>query len=126
VLPKKHYFKLNVSNSEQYEHDHPFGDYNVVKNIIATDFPDYISDFEEFSNGKGVYCFNMLICNKKLFDNYCEWLFSILFKVEENIDFKNRSDYQQRVFGFLSERLLNIWVHHNNIKIKTYNVNYEW
>ena len=61
----------------------------------------------------------MLICNKNLYDEYCEWLFSILFELENITDLSTMDAYNQRMYGFVSERLLNVWVHHNNLKIKT-------
>lgn len=68
------------------------------------------------------YFYNMLICNKKLYDDYCEWLFDILFKLEDKTDLSTMSSYNQRMYGFISERLLNVWVHHNSLKVKTMSV----
>jgi hypothetical protein len=30
--------------------------------------------------------------------------------------------YQARIYGFLSERLIQVWVEHNKLKVKTYPV----
>ena len=51
-----------------------------------------------------------------------EWIFGILSEVEKQIDIDNYDDYQKRVFGFLSERLFNVWIKKNNLKIKHLNV----
>lgn len=40
-----------------------------------------------------------MIVRKEIFDDYCEWLFSILFEVEKRIQISNNV-YQARVFGF--------------------------
>lgn len=55
-------------------------------------------------------CFgNICVMRKDLFDSYCEWLFKILFEVERRIEIpKNRED--ARLFGFLSERLIMVWL----------------
>lgn len=51
----------------------------------------------------------MFLLKRDLFNNYCEWLFDILDKAEKRIVVSDDS-YQKRVFGFLSERLFNIFV----------------
>ena len=58
------------------------------------------------------YFANMFIAHRDFFNEYCEWLFDILFKVEAKIQNQvlTRDAYQQRVYGFLSERLLTIFI----------------
>ena len=60
----------------------------------------------------------MFICRKELADKYFEWLFDILDKAMDEIDFSSYGENQKRIFGFLSERLINVYVQKNNLKIK--------
>ena len=62
----------------------------------------------------------MFICKKDILDSYCEWLFSILFELENRIDINNRNDYQKRVYGFISERLLTVWILKNKLNVHEY------
>lgn len=63
--------------------------------------------------------YNMFYTSKENMDEYCEWLFNILFEVEKHSDLSGYDDYQRRLFGFLGERLFNVWLmHHSNLKIK--------
>ena len=59
----------------------------------------------------------MLVTKKEVFDRYCEWLFDILFEAEKRIDISEYNPYQKRIYGFLAERLLIVWIHYNKIKV---------
>ncbi|MCD7929410.1 MAG: DUF4422 domain-containing protein [Clostridiales bacterium] len=118
VMPKKYYFKKNV-----YKQYCTCGcgfqnDLVNLKKIISELYPEYIDTFDEVFQNNGTYLYNMFYTKKEMFDEYCEWLFSILFKLEEVTDLTNYNDYQSRIFGFLSERLLYVWIKKNNFKIK--------
>ena len=65
---------------------------------------------------------NMMIAPKNLFDEYCNWLFDILFEVERRINVESYDGYQRRVFGFLAERLFRVWLLNHPLKIKEENV----
>ena len=78
--------------------------------------PGYTDDFRAFFAGNRCAQYNMMFCRRKLFDDYCAWLFPVLFSLEDQVDLTGASDYQRRLFGFLSERLLNVWIRHNNLK----------
>ena len=124
ILPQKKY--IHLSNvKKQYAKNHNIDDFLKCRKCIEELYPEYVSDFDKISNSKKIYCYNMMICNKKLLNQYCEWLFSILFCLEQKINIEEYDDYNKRLFGFLSERLLNVWVLHNNLKVKempVYNV----
>ena len=77
------------------------------------------------------YMFNLFIMKKKYINQYAEWLFKILFKIEDQIDFTQMDAFNQRLLGRVSELLFNVWLHHElrlgNIKpsqIKTLKVYY--
>lgn len=92
--------------------------FDKLETVLREKYPEYGKDFDDvFSNNKCTL-FNMMFCKSTLFDEYCEWLFGILFELETYVDMSQLNDYQKRLYGFLSERLLNVWVKHNNLKIK--------
>lgn len=59
----------------------------------------------------------MMITDFKKYSAYCEWLFDILFELEKNVDMTGYTPYESRLYGFLSERLLNVWVLHNGLRV---------
>lgn len=115
VLPKK--YKCIYTSYLDYELYHPYGDLDVCRKIINKICPEYIVDFDFVMNAKSLYTCNIMALRSELSNDYCNWLFSILFEAEKIIDISNRNVYQQRVFGFLAERLLNVWIRHNNLRI---------
>lgn len=96
-----------------YSKAHFEDDLSVIRSIISEKHPEYLASYDEVMNGNRAAQCNMIVMKKEQFDQYCEWLFSILFECEERIDYKSRDAYQQRVFGFLSERLQNVWIREN-------------
>lgn len=62
--------------------------------------------------------FNMLIMKKELLDEYCKWLFDILFELEERTDSTRYNKFHARYIGRVSELLLDVWVNTNNVKYK--------
>ena len=105
----------NQSDFDYYKEHHIISDLNCVKSVIGELYPDYISAFNECLNSDNFYLANMLYAPKEIFDAYSRWLFDILFEVEKQIDLAGRDDYQKRALGFLSERLLKVWVMKNNL-----------
>ena len=60
----------------------------------------------------------MFVMKWDLFDSYCTFMFDVLDKVESRIDVSNYSVQEARVFGYLSERLFNVWLESNHINYK--------
>lgn len=89
----------------------------LVKEVIEQDYPEYMKAFNEFMKSDSASFCNMLILNKEKMNEYCEWLFDILFKVESKIDMTGYSKQEIRFFGFIAERLLNVWVKANGLKV---------
>lgn len=93
-------------------------DLENLRIVIKKISPEYLSSYDYIMESrKASYC-NMMISSKNIFDNYCKWLFDILFELEKITDLTGYSKQEQRIYGFLSEFLLNVWVKHNNLKIK--------
>ena len=66
---------------------------------------------------KGTYFGNMMVTSKALYDEYAQWLFSIFHEAEKRIDASGYDDYHKRVFGFISEFLLLVWVEVKGLKV---------
>lgn len=117
VLPYVEYFKQNAKEEILF-HCCTEEIFDKLRQIIETKYPDYIETYDRYFNENKASLFNMLFCKREIFDAYCEWLFSILFVLEKQVDLAKLNTYQQRLYGFLSERLLNVWVIKNKLVVK--------
>lgn len=120
ILPRQENYPM--SSMMQFNNMHSSIDMNIITDIIKAEFDDYYSRAVWkvlVTNNKLSLC-NMFIMNWTCFDAYCQWLFHILEKAESIIDISHYSPYQQRFYGFLAERLLNVWVYAEKKKIIRY------
>ncbi len=110
--------KLKYSVKEHYRRYHNLRDLEIIEEIIKSMYPEYLSSFYMTLNSKQLYANNMFILPVYYFEKLMDWLFSILFEFEKRINLENYTGYQQRIFGFIGERLLTVWFYHENLKIK--------
>ena len=118
ILPKKEYVRKNIETRINIAPNRK--DMSILRDCIKNIYPNYLKDYDAFMKGNGQYVANVMITKKEILNEYSKWLFDILFLVEDKMD---KSDYiydsyRKRMFGFLSERLLNVWILHNQNKYK--------
>lgn len=109
ILPKKRHYYIET-NYSQYVHAHHAEDLDTTRAIIEEKYPEYIKAFDMCMKRTYGHKFNMFIMKRELADEYCSWLFDILFELEKRLDISSYSKNDARVFGFVSERLLDVWV----------------
>ncbi|VDG23459.1 DUF4422 domain-containing protein [Lactiplantibacillus mudanjiangensis] len=114
ILPKKRCYYVE-SNYSHYIHAHHREPLDVTRNIIKKRYPRYLNAFEEVMNARSAHMFNMFVMEKKYFNKYCEWMFTVLKELEDCIDISTYDSYETRVFGFVSELLLDVWIKTNKV-----------
>lgn len=117
ILPVKRNYVIETVWSH-YKNAHLIKDLEETKKIIAEKSPEYLDSFDQVMKGTTLHLYNMFIMKKEDFDQYCEWLFDVLFELEKRVDITNYDPYQKRIFGFLSERLFNVWIHKQGLKVR--------
>lgn len=109
LLPSERNY-IFETNLTQYVNSHHEADLNMTRMIIIERHPGYLEAFDRrMSMSKG-HRFNMFVMKKALADEYCEWLFDILFELENRLDITGYKGKDRRVFGLVAERLLDVWI----------------
>lgn len=101
---------------EGYADAHNIKDLIMTGEVIKEYYPEYYKHFNRLVHAKESYFGNIMVASKPMFDSYAKWLFTILMEVEKRIDISSYDDYHKRVFGFISEFLLLVWVETNQLK----------
>lgn len=107
----------NPSVYDVYAEDHIEQDWIIMMDEIKKQSPEYYDAAQSVASGNWYYAYNMLIARRDVFDDYCSFLFPILFACEKRIGVK-MDRYQGRYAGFLAERLMTIYfMTHKEYKI---------
>lgn len=114
LLPTKRNYWIET-NYQQYVHAHHAEDLDETRRIIEKKCPEYLEAYDSCMKKTTGHRFNMFIMKKEMVDAYCSWLFDILFELEKRLDISYYSLNDKRVFGFVSERLLDVWLETNKI-----------
>lgn len=109
IVPKKRHYYIET-NYSQYAHAHHHEDLDETRKIIEERYPDFIPSYDEVMKRTYGHRFNMFIMKSEVLDEYLTWMFDILFELEKRVDISNYSANDARIFGFVSERLLDVWL----------------
>jgi len=129
----------------QYMYKHNVNDIDTIKNIIKDKFPSYLDSYEKYiENGNVLFYSNSFITKREIYNDLCNFCFSILFEFEKIFNLSNKEDrlrhaaealklypeqkevshsgedivlYQSRFCGYLFERLLTLYIYHNKLNI---------
>lgn len=123
VVPDKRRYYIE-SNESHYLHAHHPEGLTVTRQIVQELYPDYMPAYDLVMHRTWAHMFNMFVMRKDLYDQYCEWLFAILGELERRVDISSYTPYEARIYGFVSELLLDVWLEHNHIPYVEQNVSF--
>lgn len=105
---------------QHYAHAHVGGDLDVLRAVVAGSGPGKTQAYDRVFSARKLSLYNMFLMKRDAFQDYAEWVFSVLEQTEAGIDLSGRDSYQSRVFGYLGERLLNVWAASRpDLKVRT-------
>ena len=115
IKPWKVVFKGSADNYDHYAHSDPklhIADYDRALAILKERFPEYAPDADAYNKATSGYYTNIFVMKRGIFDRYMNYLFGILFELENQVDLTDYSVQERRVFGYVSEWLFGIFLTH--------------
>ena len=96
----------------------------VLRKYIAQRQPDYLATYDRVNDSFGVFCYEIFMTRREIFNAYCEWLFSFIIDATEEIlattDIAASDEARTyRAVSFVAEHLMTVWLIKNRLKIKT-------
>lgn len=116
IVPR--YKSYRVPLYADYCINHISDDFFKLKEVFNTEPQEYKDAFSKimYNNNKLMH-YNMFIMKWDEFDKYCSWLFNILNKVEKVTDISNYTPVQKRIYGYMAERLFNVYLEANKLDV---------
>ena len=81
ILPNKRKYYIENLYSH-YKHTMYIEPLDKTGKIIEEKYPEYIEEFKKLQKRTSAHMFNMFIMKKEILNDYCKWLFYILFELE--------------------------------------------
>lgn len=116
ILPRAR--KVRYSIERHYAKYHDRGDLDLITRLLADRCPDFLPTWSQVLQGNTLYANNMFVLPSGPYEEFMEWWFGMLFAFEQASELSRYQGYQQRVLGFVAERLLTLWVFHQQLIIK--------
>ncbi len=85
-------------------------DYDLMLETVVKFFPEYRSVINKLPDLEYNHWYNMFVMKKEIFFEYNNFLFTILSELEKQIDMSLYCNDAIRTLGYLSERLLTIFI----------------
>ena len=109
IVPKKRKYYIENLYSH-YEHTMYVEPLDITGKIIQEKYSDYLEEFNKLKKRTSAHMFNMFIMKKDKLDEYCTWLFDILFELEKRVDNSKYDSFHARFYGRVSELLFDVWL----------------
>lgn len=93
------------------------GEWAAVLNALRELCPEYEKAFEKILRQEYLYNYNIILARREVLDQYCTWLFPILFRVEE-INDPDGIKTPNRFLGYVGESLETLYFMYHKYELK--------
>lgn len=98
-----------------YGRAHNIQDLQAVERALHKLYPEYADSFQKAMEGTVFYSGNLFVTSLSLLKGYAQWLFSIFAEASAEIDVSSYDNYHRRVYGFLSEQMMYVYMMKNGL-----------
>ena len=96
-------------------------EFDLILELIEKHNPEYLEDAKQYMKDTRFRGFNCFVMTKELFEDFCNYIFPMLFEFNEKVDRKWNSVLTNRNVGYAGEWFFSIWVAHK-LKTRKYNI----
>ena len=123
VLPYPMPYEPNIEvHHKRYLKDK---DWDAVIMAVQELYPEYMEDFRRILKQRYLYNYNIMLAKAKIMKDYCEWLFTILEKVEE-LSIPKGYERQDRYIGYIGETMTTLYFMANRTKLNIVHTGYKF
>ena len=95
----------------------------IFREHIRRKQPEYLAAFDRVTGSRAEFMYEMFITRRNIFEAYCEWLFSFIIDVTDEVLARTNiaqidNPRKYRVIGLIAERLLTVWLMKNRLRLK--------
>lgn len=105
VAPVAEYTGIPVWIRYSNSAGHTLRELILARKSIERRFPNFLGSFDTYLTGMSEYYCNMFVMRETYFDQYCEWLFTILGDVKNEVN----CELGEKTLGYLGERLFGVY-----------------
>lgn len=114
IVPRRQHYVIETIASH-YSHTHNAADLDATRRVLEDLYPQYVADWDAVMARRSAHMFNMFVMRDDQARAYCEWLFDVLFELERRIDVSRYDAFHARLFGRVSEFMLDVWIRHHHL-----------
>lgn len=116
IVPLKYTYAypINVICEKNYNKE----DFQILENTISIISPEYLSSYRKiYYKSNKLFGHNMFIMKGSDYEEFCNWVFKLLFEVESKINPKDYPLSKIRVFGYMHEILLGVFIEQKKMRL---------
>ncbi len=90
-------------------------DLDAVGRALKKLYPDYADCYDKAMSGQTFFYGNLMVTGLDILKDYAKWLFDIFTEASREIDVSDYDAYHKRIYGFLSEQMILIYIMKNGL-----------